>query len=418
MHELEKDSPTFIRLHPIKSSFCTDLPIGDPVPWNQQGRKLSSRPKFNLDPLYHGGMYYPMEASSMFLDHVLKGVDLNEGDLILDLCAAPGGKSLILADHFPNNVMVSNEIDRKRSHVLKENAIRWGTEKQLVVNSDAKQLSLTGLKFALILIDAPCSGEGLFRKDPESRAEWTEERAAGCAVRQSQILEDVMPLLAPGGTIIYSTCTYNPAENMERIQQLVEGYALESKSIPLKDEWGVEEIKKDQLYGYQFWPHRLEGEGFFISLLSDQVASVQESGVAALRVKEKEVSLPNEFELQDKKVYALNGQLFAFSIDEWIIYQQLKGTVNVVKKGTYVGEYKGNDFIPSHDPSALCSTSSFPRKIDLNLDQAIEYLKGNALKIQSEKGVVLLKYKGLGIGFGKSNGDRINNLIPKHLRIF
>jgi 16S rRNA C967 or C1407 C5-methylase (RsmB/RsmF family) len=248
--ELDGESPSFIRLNATKSQKCSELPKGERVPWNAQGLKLATRPKFSQDPLYNCGLYYPMEASSMFLDFVLKNVDLHPKDLILDLCAAPGGKSLILNDHFPENILISNEIDRKRSHVLKENAIRWGTNNHFVVNSDAKQLTETGLKFALILIDAPCSGEGLFRKDPESRGEWTSERAAGCAIRQQSILEEVMPLLAPGGKIIYSTCTYNPAENSDRLNQLVENYGMSSVAIEIPNEWGIECVETKTTIGY------------------------------------------------------------------------------------------------------------------------------------------------------------------------
>jgi 16S rRNA C967 or C1407 C5-methylase (RsmB/RsmF family)/NOL1/NOP2/fmu family ribosome biogenesis protein len=416
--ELEGESPTFIRLNSRKISYCSEMPSGETVLWNPAGLKLASRPKFSLEPLYHAGLYYPMEASSMFLEFALQTIDLNPDDLILDLCAAPGGKSLILNDHFPNNILISNEIDRKRAHILKENAIRWGTNKHFVVNSDSKQIAETGLKFALILIDAPCSGEGLFRKDPESRGEWTEERASGCALRQQNILDDVMPLLAPSGTIIYSTCTYNPSENSERLNQLIKNYGLVSRELDVPQEWNIECLKVHGSVGYQFWPHRIEGEGFFIGVLKDPSLSVDSSVRGYKNSREKELEIPDGYLPLDLKAYSLNGQIFAFSDVEWNIYQALKGSVNVVKKGIAIGEFKGKDFIPSHDLSSQIWISSFQRKIELDLDAALNYLRGNALKINGEKGVVVLTFKGLPIGFGKSNGERINNMIPKHLRIF
>jgi len=386
------------------------------VPWNDQGYFLEERPKFSQDPLYHAGLYYPMEASSMFLAHALKQIELPEEALMLDLCAAPGGKSLILKDEFPDNLLLSNEIDNKRAHILKENIIRWGTQNHLVINGDAARLQKSKVTFDLILVDAPCSGEGLFRKDKKSRTEWTSERAMGCAVRQEEILEDVRPLLSPGGWLVYSTCTFNPEENLARVNQLIKA-GLEVQNIPVNQEWNIDVLHDGAAIGYQFWPHKVRGEGFFISLLKapDQLESSQ---LPSVKLKsEKFDSLP-EIDLSDYIIEKWDQKYVALSPEEVALSQVLKGCGSIIKRGILLGELKGKDFIPAHDLSTQIKAQNFPNQLELSESEALDYLRGNALMINCPKGPVLLTYNGLGIGFGKSNGSRINNLFPKHLRIF
>lgn len=414
---LNGDSPTFIRLNEQKRAICHDALEGEQVVWNSDGLRLAERPKFNQDPRYHAGLYYPMEGSSMYLKHVLQQIRLDENSMILDLCAAPGGKSLILKDAFPDSYLVSNEIEQKRAHILKENAIRWGTEGHCVIQSDAARLAKSELKFDLILVDAPCSGEGLFRKDEKSREEWTLERAAGCAIRQSQILDDVQNLLKPGGYLIYSTCTYNQHENMDQVQRLVEEFGFHSLAVQNPLEWNIQEEISDSCFGYQFWPHRIEGEGFFIALLQKEGEYFQNDNFRIKSPKSIDLDLPQGIDLGDKEIIDLKGLLFAFSERDWFVYQRLMDFGNLVKKGLFLGELKGKDFIPSHDLSSHQAASTFSNTLELDLEQALYYLKGNALQHQVEKGIVQLRYRGLSIGFGKSNGQRINNLIPKHLRI-
>jgi 16S rRNA C967 or C1407 C5-methylase (RsmB/RsmF family)/NOL1/NOP2/fmu family ribosome biogenesis protein len=414
---VDKEAGTSIRMNPYKQIRARELPLGQLVQWNNQGLYLSERPKYSHDPNYHAGRYYPMEASSMFLGHVLKHIDLPEDALLLDLCAAPGGKSLILKDAFPDHLLISNEIDGKRVHVLKENAIRWGTENHIIINSDAQKLQRSGVKYDLILVDAPCSGEGLFRKDKKSRAEWTEERAAGCAVRQEGILDDVLPLLAEGGWLIYSTCTFNPDENIRRIDQLVNQHDLETISITMETDWNIEEIKENGNVGYQFWPHRVNGEGFFISLLKK---SGEFNAMDLGRGKRKS----DDFEylpgvsLNDFIIQKLDQRFVAFTEEELELLSLLGRCGNIIKKGVVLGEIKGRDFLPAHDLSTNVRARHFDNQFELTQDQALDYFKGNALHVSCATGPVLLTFNGLGIGFGKSIGNRINNLLPKHLRVF
>lgn len=411
---MTSNPPVSIRLNNVKTPVQFNWNLGAVVPWNSSGRYLEERPFYKRDPLFHAGCYYPMEASSMFLEHVLDQIELEQDDLILDLCAAPGGKSLILRDHFPKNPVISNEIDSKRVHVLKENVIKWGSQNHLVVQSDAKRLSESGLKYHLIMIDAPCSGEGLFRKDIESRNEWTVERASGCSVRQREILQDVLPMFATGAYLIYSTCTYNPEENDERIQQLLETELFELIEINLDPEWNIVKSK----YGYQFWPHRLNGEGFYCSLLRfvGENKQVDFPSVKSNKKEKKEIIrtklIPEDFfvQIHDQKVFASTNW-------ERKLVSVLEGYCKFVRKSLYLGELKGADLIPSYDFAMSAHGKTLENRMELTDSDAMKYLSGQALILAANKGPVLLTYRGVALGVGKSNGQRINNLLPKHLRV-
>ncbi len=264
-------------------------------------------------------------------------------------------------------------------------------------------------------MDAPCSGEGLFRKDKESRKEWTTDRASGCAVRQEQIIGDTLPLIADGGYVVYSTCTYNVQENMDRVAQLVES-GLEPVTLFVPDSWNIE-THSGLGIGYQFWPHRVRGEGFFLSVLRKPGHRSKNTPVN-LKQKVKSVALPQvEFPEVEGIIQQWEGRYSAFSKEEMTVVELLKGCGKIVKKGLYLGEIKGKDFIPSYDLAMNPRSSHYSNRCSLDEKQALDYLKGQALQIRQEKGPVLLCYKGLPLGFGKSNGQRINNLYPKHLRI-
>lgn len=409
---IEGEELTSIRLN----SGCDLEWEAERVPWNDNGRYLSERPGFNRDPLFHAGGYYPMEASSMFLNYVLKQIDLDSEAVILDLCAAPGGKSLILKDHFPDHLLISNEIDGKRVHILKENAVKWGTRNHVVVQSEAAKLTQCDLQYGLVLVDAPCSGEGLFRKDKSSRVEWTFERAAGCALRQNQILDDTVDLIEKGGYLIYSTCTYNPQENMDQLLRLVNEYEFEPVQLTIDDSLGIEEIKEAGVQGFQFWPHRLKGEGFFISVLrkkgEESIKHKVQKGKIKSSVQTSELLIP-----ADGFVIDLEGRYYLMSEDEIAAVDALKRVAKILKKGVFLGEIKGKELIPSYDASHQKDLIQNYPHVDLDETQALNYLQGNALMMNTSKGPVVLTYKNLALGMGKSNGQRINNLYPKHLRI-
>ena len=209
---LDGDPVVSVRYNPYKT---TSKPALEPVPWSRYGFYLTERPSFTLDPSLHGGAYYVQEASSMFLEAVFGAIADSEAPLrILDLCAAPGGKTTLLSSLAgPESLIVANEPVRARAAVLSDNVRRWGIGNVVVTSADPARFAPFGHYFDLILVDAPCSGEGMFRKDRESRRQWSESGAELCAARQRRILGEAWDALRPGGALIYSTCTFNPAEN-------------------------------------------------------------------------------------------------------------------------------------------------------------------------------------------------------------
>ena len=243
------ESPTSIRLNPFKkASVQTD----QQVPWCAEGYYLDKRPSFTFDPLFHAGCYYVQEASSMFIGHLLKQIrpDNNEPIKILDLCAAPGGKSTLINSALnSNDLLVSNEIIKTRVPVLCDNLNRWGTANIIVTNNDPRDFSRVTGFFDIILVDAPCSGSGMFRKDPAAMSEWSEMNVTLCHQRQERILADVYPALKKDGYLIYSTCSYSHQENEDILDWLCKEYAMETQRMPIEANWGIVETQSDQQIG-------------------------------------------------------------------------------------------------------------------------------------------------------------------------
>src|SRR5690349_17313185 len=263
---LEEAPPVSVRSNPLKEVEGVGVMR---VPWSQYGHYLASRPVFTLDPAFHAGGYYVQEASSMFLEQALtQAVDLRQSLNVLDLCAAPGGKSThILSLVNRDSLLVSNEVIRSRASVLSENIQKWGYPNSIVSNNDPADFGkLTGF-FDVIVVDAPCSGEGLFRKEPEAMEEWSPDNVQLCASRQKRIVADVWPALREEGIFIYCTCTYNRHENEENLRWLQENHAVEFLKLNIDPAWGVEEVRDGKMTGYRFFPHRAKGEGFFLAVV-------------------------------------------------------------------------------------------------------------------------------------------------------
>src|SRR5437879_4447061 len=258
-------SPTSIRINPKKSSSKEF----EKIPWTDFGYYLNERPSFTFDPLFHAGTYYVQEASSMFLEQALKQtVDLSQPLRVLDLCAAPGGKSTHLLSLINDqSLLVTNETIRSRATILAENICKWGNINAVVTNNDPEDFQGLNAFFDVIVIDAPCSGEGLFRKDRDAMNEWSEENADLCSSRQQRIVNQIWPALKENGILIYSTCTYNPKENEGNLSRLVAEGKAKSLKLKVESSLGLEEIHVEKIFGYHFYPHKTKGEGFFISVI-------------------------------------------------------------------------------------------------------------------------------------------------------
>src|SRR5690606_4280290 len=205
---------TSIRLNPFKPTEL-DFYLSEQVQWCDRGYYLANRPQFTLDPLFHAGAYYVQEASSMFIAHIIQTLGLDKEALFAaDVCAAPGGKSTLLNSYLhPNSLLLSNEIIKSRSIILQENLTRWGASNVVVSNNDPSAFRRLPGFFDLLLVDAPCSGSGMFRKDEDAIDEWSEANVKLCSERQQRILSEVLTALKTNGYLIYSTCSYSQEEN-------------------------------------------------------------------------------------------------------------------------------------------------------------------------------------------------------------
>ncbi|MDX2196622.1 MAG: RNA methyltransferase [Cytophagales bacterium] len=417
--------PTSIRFNPHKK-----IRYASPtksVAWASQGVYLEQRPSFTEDPLFWAGAYYVQEASSMFLEQVVKKILGEKKNIkVLDLSAAPGGKSTHLLSLLPeSSLLVANEIIKSRADILEENLNRWGNGNYLVTQSDAQVLGRLSGFFDIILVDAPCSGEGMFRKDPKSIEEWSEESVNLCSIRQKRILSDILPALSPNGYLIYSTCTYNTQENEENLSWLRAQEDLTSIKITTDSSWGVREVSENQLYAYRFFPHLLEGEGFFMACFQKKLwgnpkeIKTQKNIFTKISKKQKEIleqwlDLPNSYDF-----YSFKERIFALreNFIPWINTIALQAYIK--HTALYLGSFKQNDFIPSQALAHSTWVSERIPRWELSYEQAMQYLRKQNFSAEniSEKGWHLVTYQSLGLGWAKILPNRINNYYPTEWRV-
>lgn len=428
---LEQTAPVSIRLNPKKPAtvgFLADRSAHELVPWCPEGIYLPLRPVFTLDPLFQAGAYYVQEASSMLLAEALRqSVKLHRPLNVLDLCAAPGGKSTLLASLLsPESVLVSNEVIRTRVPVLRENLEKWGYPNVLISNHDPEDFAALRGFFDVVVVDAPCSGEGLFRKEPEATQEWSADSVALCAARQQRILAAAAPLVEEGGFLLYSTCTYNETENLTNVAWLHE-QGFESRRLHLPPDWGVVEVSEKTAYGYQCYPHRVQGEGFFISVLQKtkpgwfsmknpprafkSMKPLRSRETAQLRAFFAE---PDSFSYWEKP----NAELIAVPRALEKNLQLLDSALRQKGFGIDVGTFKGSDLIPAHALALSTAVSSSLPGVELPKEDALRYFKKENVVLDTEvRGWVLARYEGLNLGWMKGVGNRVNNYLPKDWRI-
>jgi len=400
--------------------------LSHPIPWCSNGFYLSERPSFIFDPLWHGGAYYVQEASSMFLQEALRQIigTTTSNKMVLDLCAAPGGKTTLLADFFTDGLVVANEVIKSRVTILAENLSRWGTLHAVVSNNDPADFAKLNGFFDVIVADAPCSGSGLFRKDPAAIEEWSEANVQLCSQRQQRILADVLPALKKDGLLIYSTCSYSPDEDEAICDWLVEHGGVENIPLQIKDEWGIVATTSPthRAEGYRFYPDQLKGEGFFIACFrkhaEDEGCYISTDNKSNVNQKEKEllndwVSNSDELVLYKQKdtFIALPKQ---FEHEIKMLQQQL----GVRKAGVALGTIKGKDVIP-HQELALSKIvhHKVPR-VALDNATAIAYLQKKVFDIDvTQKGWALASYENICLGWMKLLPNRINNYYPSEWRI-
>jgi len=393
------------------------------VPWCNEGYYLDQRPVFTLDPLIHAGAYYVQEASSMFIDHALKiALEGRSGLNALDLCAAPGGKTTLLANlpHF--KLLLANEIIQSRVSSLYENVVKWGNDHVFVSNNDPRDIGkLTGF-FDVILVDAPCSGSGLFRKDPAAMDQWNQDLVSFCSVRQKRILDDIYPSLAEKGVLVYSTCSYSFEENEANLDMLLHDYGLESIRIPIQAEWGIVESQSPVKggFGYRFYPDKVKGEGFFCAVLIKKETTIRaDFRSKRLRTFYKSENLKAFLQNPDHHAcYLHEKDVFAVKVDCFDDFTMLQDYLSLKRSGLRLGSLVRDELLPDHELAMSNSKyDGFPF-FEVREEMALKYLRKQDMGMEVEaKGWMLVKFKGIALGWVKSIPRRMNNYYPINWRI-
>ena len=429
---------TSIRLNPKKSLpddiHATVSPGARKVPWSSHGYYLPDRPFFTFDPLFHAGLYYVQDASSMFLEQAFKQtIDVAQPLKVLDLCAAPGGKSTLLSSLVSDDsIVVSNEVIKSRASVLEENITKWGSKNVIITNNDPVQFQKLENYFDVIVVDAPCSGSGLFRKDVRSIDEWSEDNVQLCSQRQQRILADVYPSLKKDGILVYSTCSYSEEEDECIADWLLDNFPVTSLQLALQSPDGspfgdiVETIsKKHAAFGYRFFPDKIEGEGFFIACFrklygnDHHIKLPKKTKLEKASRKEEAIVMPWLRKDAAVQLWKTGSLFFAFPMKlEKELLTIVSTDVYIRKAGVAVGSIAGNDFIPEHALALSDLLNPEVVAISLKKEEALQYLRKEEVKItSSHKGWAIVQYQGINLGWIKVLANRINNYYPKEWRI-
>lgn len=426
----EEPASVSIRVNPFKKGNKIE---GSEIQWSPYGVMLDERPVFTLDPCFHAGSYYVQDSSSMYVGHIfrnlLENIDIPDDRplRVLDLCAAPGGKTTDLATSLRERcgdrfILVANEVMKQRAGVLAGNVALWGDPNVVVVSNDPKDFAaLTGY-FDVVVADVPCSGEGMFRKDEEAREQWSEDNVALCEARQKRIIADVWPALAENGLLVYSTCTFNRYENDLNVKWIAE--TLGGTPVYIDRNCPYEGVIATE-YGFSLVPGFVKGEGQYCSALRKCIVNSQakEQRTRCRRIQNfKNCPIPDTlnkiftvevtFRQKGDTIIAVPSIIYS----EVVLIEQ---NLFVLAAGCAAGVYKGKDFIPDADLalSLILDRTVYP-EVDVDKDTALSYLHRDAITINdAPKGIVMITYQGLPLGFVKNLGNRCNNLYPQSRRI-
>ena len=427
VHE-QQEQLTSIRLNRFKTFELgghTLLNDKEAIPWCNNGFYLKQRPLFVLDPFWHAGAYYVQEASSMFIQYLLEQViPYPQPMKVLDLCAAPGGKTTLLANYFSNGLVVANETIKPRNAILVENLTKWGADNIVVTQNDPTHFKALPDFFDVLMIDAPCSGSGLFRKDTEAIAHWSEQSVQHCSTRQARIVEDSIDCLKEGGYLIYSTCSYSSEENEKRMDQIAAIAGMKNIQFDIPSHWNIVTTysEENKCQGFRFYPDKVKGEGFFITVFKKETSTssgyYDTTPTSTVATKKELEVLKSHFEVPENYDY-INHQNSILALPH-LFQQELNGLMNhlyIKKMGLSLGEIKGADLIPSH-ALAMSTWSNLPyQTLEVDEATALQYLRRADLHLPTGKGWHTLTFKNIRLGWAKLLPNRSNNYYPNEWRI-
>ena len=408
LQSLERPRAVALRFNPLKGENRTNLPfVKEPVPWEPCGYYYDPESRPGLHVYHEAGVYYLQEASAMSAVALL---DPQPGEWVLDLCAAPGGKSTQIAGRMKGEgFLLCNEYNPKRAKILSRNVERLGIANALVTNEHPENLAkhFEGL-FDRVLIDAPCSGEGMFRKEEAAVTDWSPETVSMCARRQAEILNSGAAMVRPGGRLVYSTCTFAPEEDEQAVQNFLKNhpeFTAENVEAPWFESSGEGM--------YRMWPHKLLGEGHFAAVLR------KADGEAPERPETKPEKLPklwNEF-AAGLGISLPEGSALNFGQSLYLApagMPDLRG-LKVLRPGLELGVLKKDRFEPAHALALWLHSCKAEVNLDSGSAETAAYLHGEVLPCD-RKGWCLVKVDGYSLGWGKSDGKLLKNHYPKGLR--
>ena len=407
LQSLERPRAVALRFNPLKGAIPQLDFVQSPVPWEPMGYYYDPQTRPGLHPYHEAGVYYLQEASAMSAVALL---DPQPGETVCDLCAAPGGKTTQIAGRMQGSgFLLCNEIHPARAKILSRNVERMGIANALVTNEHpAKLAEKYAAAFDRVLIDAPCSGEGMFRKEEAAVTDWSQETVEMCARRQAEILCSGAALLKPGGRLVYSTCTFAPEENEQTIENFLQThpeFVLEETDAPWFTPVGTGM--------FRLWPHKLLGEGHFAAVLrktSGQEASVSMQKGEPLPKEWTEFSRNLAITLPEGKAVLFGQSLYWAPAD----MPEIRG-IKVLRPGLELGELKKGRFEPAHGLALMLKTAAQTEDLSPESSALQAYLRGECIPSQA-RGWTLIRVNGYTIGWGKGDGKVLKNHYPKGLR--
>lgn len=418
---------TSVRINPLK---CKEVPsslytlVSGQVPWCNYGHYLRRRPQFTFDPHLHQGVYYVQDASSMAISAILRQITCDTPVTYLDACAAPGGKTTCAVSSLPDgSVVVANEYDNRRASILYENMSKWGGSDIVVSRGDTSKLVRLGEMFDIVAVDAPCSGEGMMRKDSQAIEQWSPHLIDSCVALQRKIIANAMACLKPGGYLIYSTCTFNLKENEENLKWAIDEFGLTPVMIDcLETSEGVVKGIDCDLPCYRFIPGKIEGEGLFISVLKKYGSAGIDLSYKSFKDKFENICCKKtaDWVSGETELWTEDNEIWAAHKKNAKLIRYISSHLDTISHGVHVASIKGKDVVPCNELalSEIFNRNAFPN-VELTVDQALLYLQRDNIVLPDDtpRGFVLLTYDDRPLGFVKNIGNRSNNLLPKQWRI-